>query len=202
MSDLVKRVLRTRIEYVKKFAIASAAVLAIAGAASAEFIVEPDSLTINIQGEVDEICGLTATGATVDVDFGVLSDTTGEIREDVPFGIVCNSAEGATLGISSQNGGKLLRDGTETGAGNEIAYRVNPDPGGDAFSMANGTPPTSLANDKSYVINADNRLREGRAFDIAVFFNGVKGPDFQGAPTTTVFAGDYSDTITVSLTAN
>ena len=186
----------------KKLAIASAAALAMTGAASAEFIA-PENLTITLEGEVELICGLTSlSGSTVDVDFGVLSDTTGQLRQDVPFGVVCNSADGATLGLSSDNGGKLLRNGTETGDGNEIAYKVNPDPGSDAFSTTPGTPPTSLANDKSYTINPDNRLREGREFGIAVFFDGVKGPDFQGAPTTTVYAGDYSDTITVSLVAN
>lgn len=185
----------------KKIALVSVAALAIAGAASAELL-ESD-LTINIEGQVELICGLTSLGGdTVEVDFGTLSDTTGQIREDVPFGVVCNSADGATLGISSMNGGKLLRGGTEMGDGNEIAYSVNPDPGSDAFSTTPGTPPTSLANDKSYTINPDNRLREGREFGIAVYFDGVKGPDFQGAPTTTVYAGDYSDTITVSLSAN
>lgn len=189
----------------KKIAIASAAAIAVAGIASAEFITEPDDLEIAIEGTVEELCGLTSltsTAGTIEVDFGVLSNTDSQIREDVPFGVVCNSAAGATLSMSSANGGKLLRGGTETGPGNEIAYKVNPDPGSDSFSTTPGTPPTSLSVTKSYNIAAGTALREGRPFDVAIFFDGVKGPDFQGAPTTTVFAGDYSDTITVALVAN
>ena len=186
----------------KKLAIASVAALALTGAASAQFVAQ-ESLTININGEVEEICSLTPLGSgVIDVDFGVLSDTAGQIREDVDFGIVCNSAEGANLEISSLNSGKLLREGTETGEGNEIAYSVNPQPGSDRLATTPGTPPTSLANDKTYLVRPGTALREGRNFGIAVFFDGVKGPDYQGVPTTTVFAGNYTDTITVSLTAN
>lgn len=186
----------------RKLVIASAAALALTGIASAETIVDPDTLSITVSGDVEELCSITATNSDIEIGFGTLSGTDTQFRQDVPFGIVCNSAEGATLGLSSANGGKMLRGGTETGDGNEIPYQVNPDPGSDAFSTTPGTPPTSLSSPKSYNINPDFRLREGREFGIAVFFDGVKGPDFQGAPTTTVWAGEYLDTITVSLTAN
>ncbi|MEM5516260.1 hypothetical protein WNY37_04815 [Henriciella sp. AS95] len=190
----------------KKFAIASVAALAIAGAASAEFIDANGGdaeLELVLNGTVQEICGITAASSSIDVDFGELAATDGPITRSADFGIVCNAAGGATFGMSSANGGYLLRGGTETGPGNEITYKVNFDTGGDAFpGISPGTPPLNLTVDRSFTVPGSTELLSGREVGAAIVLNGVKGPDFNDAPTTTVFAGAYSDTVTVSVTAN
>lgn len=189
----------------KKLVLASVAAVALTGVASAEFIEAGEGsadLTLEQSGNVEEICGITAASDTLEMDFGELAGTSEQVRRDVAFGVVCNSAEGAVLGVTSENSGYLLRDGTETGEGNQIVYKINVDTGSDAFSYTPGTPPLNLLTDRSFSIPGSTALREGREVGANVTFNGVKGPDFQGAPTTTVFAGEYSDTIIVSLTAN
>lgn len=189
----------------KKLAIATMAALAVTGAASADFIQAPDGgsadLTLELSGSVEEICGITAASSSLEVEFGELAGTDQDVNRSVNFGVVCNSAGGATLGMASANNGYLLREGTETGPGNEITYKVNLDPGSDAFSYSPGTPPLNLQTDRSFTIPGSSDLREGREVGATITLAGVKGPDFQGAPTTTVFAGDYSDTVTISLTA-
>ncbi|WP_375197903.1 hypothetical protein, partial [Sphingobium sp.] len=81
-------------------------------------------------------------------------------------------------------------------------YSFDLDKGDDEFSYALGTRPESLTSDRTYPIAGSAELRQGREVGAYIVVDGVKGPDFQGAPTTTVFAGDYSDIITLSLTAN
>jgi spore coat protein U-like protein len=191
----------------KKLMLASVAAFAMSGAASAEFINANGGsadLTLELSGNVEEICGITASSSTLDVDFGELAGTSGEVRRDVAFGLVCNSAGGISLGMTSANDGYLLRDGATLGdEGSQISYKVNLDPGSEAFtpSFTPGTPPLNLQTDRLFTLPGSASLREGREVGAAIALNGVQGPDFQGAPTTTVFAGAYSDTITVSLTA-
>ena len=192
---------------VKKLVLASAIALAMSGAASAEFIDANGGtadLTLELSGNVEEICGITAASNTLDVDFGELAGTSGEVRRDVAFGMVCNAAGGITVGVTSANDGYLLRDGAALGdEGSQILYKVNLDPGSEAFSpsFTPGTPPLALTTDRQFTLPGSVSLREGREVGAAIALNGVQGPDFQGAPTTTVYAGSYSDTITVSLTA-
>ncbi|WP_370373583.1 hypothetical protein [Henriciella pelagia] len=190
----------------KRLVFASVAALAMVGTASADFIDASDGgtaeLTIEITGTVEEICGITASGTTLQFDYGELAGTTGTVPGGVSFGLVCNAAAGATVGVSSANNGYLLRNGTETGPGNQIPYSFDLDKGDDEFSYALGTRPESLTSDRTYPIAGSAELRQGREVGAYIVVDGVKGPDFQGAPTPTVFAGDYSDIITLSLTAN
>lgn len=191
----------------KKVAIASVALMALSTPAMAQvqFFDEDSSagavITYNLQGTVDEICGLTAVSNDVDIDFGELATTASNVDRSSEFGMVCNSAAGATLTASSANGGVLLRDGTITGAGNEIGYKANIGTGSRDIGV--NTPPITLTTaGKDYVIPGSAALRSGVPVGVQFRVQGVQGTPFQGAPTTTVFAGDYSDTVTVSLTAS
>ncbi len=189
----------------KKLAFASVAAIALAGTASAEFIQAPSGgsaeLEVEINGEVEEICGITATSSSLLIEFDDLADTDGSLKYPFDFGVVCNSAGGAILSATSANSGALLRNGTETGVGNEISYKLNIDRGVDGLPYTTGTPPKGLASPISYTINGSTALREGAEVGGQFELNGVKGPDFQGAPTTTVYAGVYSDTVTIALSA-
>lgn len=191
----------------KKIVIATAVSMFIATPAMAQvFSVEPiTEIEIELNGEVAEFCGLTNTTGSDVVDFGELAvtPTSSNVDRTSEFGMVCNSANGVVLTVEAENGA-LLRDGTETGPGNEIAYSINPDPGGDALPSTPGTPlqnATAFNPSKSYTYAGSEGLRNGATIDIAFRTQGVQGPGFQGAPTTTVFAGDYSDTVTISLVA-
>ena len=185
--------------------IAAIAALALSGAAHADFdqAAPGDSADLDLQmsGQVEEACGITASSNTIDLDYGVMTRTSGPVAGGVNFGFVCNSAGGATVGVSSANGGFLLRNGVETGPGKEIYYSFDLDKGDDEFSYALGTRPVSLASDRTFLVAGSDALREGRVVGAYIVVWGVRGPDFQGAPTTTVYAGSYSDTITVSLAA-
>ena len=189
----------------KKVAIVSMATLALAGTASAEFNQATPGgsaeLTIEITGEVEEICGITASSNSLSIDFGELSGTDAQITRGITFGLLCNAAGGARVEVSSANDGYLLRDGTETGPGNQIPYTFDLDKGPDEFSYALGTRPVSLETDRTFNIAGSEALREGRDVGAYIVVRGVKGPDFQGAPTTTVYAGSYYDIVTVSLSA-
>lgn len=189
----------------KKLAFASVAAIALAGTASAEFIQAPSGgsadLDVQINGEVEEICGITAASSSLLIEFDDLADTDGSLKYPFEFGVVCNSAGGATLSATSANNGYLLRNGTETGPGNEIFYKLNVDRSTDSLPYTTGTPPKALTSPQTYTIPGSTALREGAEVGGQFELNGVKGPDFQGAPTTTVYAGVYSDTVTISLSA-
>ncbi|MEM5518708.1 hypothetical protein WNY37_17250 [Henriciella sp. AS95] len=188
-----------------KVVIAAAAALAMAGTASAEFISAPSGgsaeLELQITGTVPEICGLTAASSTLEFDYGDLARNDTTLPGGFNFGIVCNSAAGAILSVSSAGNGYMLRNGSETGPGNQIPYTFDLDKGGDEFSYYLGTRPMHLDMPYDFIISGSNALRQGREVGAYVVVDGVKGPDFNGAPTTTVFAGDYSDVITLSLSA-
>ncbi|MFK8032493.1 MAG: hypothetical protein AB8G18_19890 [Gammaproteobacteria bacterium] len=191
----------------KKLIFGTAVSMFIATPAMAQvFSVEPvTEIEIELNGEVAEFCGLTNTTGTDLVDFGELAvtPTTTNVARVSDFGMVCNSANGLILTVAAENGA-LLRDGTETGPGNEIPYQINPGTGVDTLPVSPGTPlqnATVFNPSKSYTYAGSEALRNGANVNIQFRTQGVQGPGFQGAPTTTVFAGDYSDTVTITLVA-
>ena len=79
----------------KKLVLASVAAVALSGVASAEFIEAGEGsadLTLELSGNVEEICGITAASDTLEMDFGELAGPSDQVRRAVAFGVVCNSA--------------------------------------------------------------------------------------------------------------
>lgn len=190
----------------KKLLLGAAAVLALGapGIASAQSV-DP-SVSFNLEGSVAEICGVAwSNGFTVfDVDFGELSTTpagtTITIDPQGSIAYVCNVADGFTRTITSANGGKLRRDGSAGGSGNEIPYLIELT-GGSGVNTAGYVSVSSLTSPQNF--NGSAAFRNGQNSNVSFQVNGVQtGPGPQGSFSTSVFAGDYTDTLTIAVTAN
>lgn len=179
--------------------VASAAAVAFAAPVAAQSGPTVDHL---LTGEVADICGAyDFQNSPVLIDFGTLSDVdvgsqTPEIANGVT--IVCNGANGGTVNITSANGGALFLDGTG-GANREVGYTVRATGGsGLAFNA------TALTSDVNLPFGASGAFLNGQSMTLRFAANGVAqdSPAGNEAPSTTVFAGTYTDTVTVSVTAN
>ncbi len=185
---------------IKKVLLVGGASVFMAGVASAQ--VDP-SIDYSLNAEVASVCGVAfADGFTVTtVDFGTLSDidTSTEIEVDPQGSIafICNDPDGLTRTFESANAGFLFRDGTSGGPGNQIPYTVS-------SSGGFGIPQTQLTSPATQSFGGSTAFANGQNTNPVFFVNGVKSPGTgpQGADQITVFAGDYSDTVTISVTAN
>lgn len=192
----------------KKLVIASVAAIAMTGVASAQVFFDEDDgadLTLTLNGTVDEICGLTAATDEATIEFGELASTATNawVQRGFEFGMVCNNAGGAQLSATSANGGYMIREGSTGGEGNQVRYDANIGTGSRDIGATVGTPPKALTGGGiSYDIVGSAALRSGVPVGVNFRAFGVEGPTFQGAPTTTVFAGDYTDVVTISLTTD
>lgn len=158
-----------------------------------------------LNAEVDSICAATtALGENIEIDLGILSQTPvgAEVSNDgdVEIFYVCNDADGFTRTISSINDGVLVRVGSAGGDGNEIPY----------FLEAGGTngldfSRTQVTQPLTRTFGASTIFLNGVAGTLTVYVNGVLddgGPSGNAASRTTVFAGQYTDLITLTVTAN
>lgn len=180
----------------KKFLIAIAALTTVA--ATPAFA--QSSVTYDLNASVASICGITGESTNIAVSFGTLATTPSSTELRVGGSTPayrCNSPVGFTRTISSVNNGKLVRVGSNGDAANSIPFTM--DHGGYsglAFTAA------SLLVNKVDTINASADILYGQTG--SVFFN-VKGVATsnteRSAPGTTVYAGTYSDTVTISVTA-
>lgn len=169
-----------------------------AGAAAAE------NLNFSLNAQVPPVCGAFGTGGPViAVDFGELANIPPDQTVQARAGSItyrCNSLVGYTRTVSSQNGGYLTLDGNPT---TDDARRI-------PFTMrttgAHRFGPLQLLNPRTTFHGVGrNSTAMLRGNGGNVFFNafGVRGPDGpNGTPGTTVFAGNYRDTVTVTVIAN
>ena len=177
-------------------AIAAATLLAIPASAN--------TLTYNLSASVGSACGVyNAAGTTIPVAFGDLSTTLTTTTLNVGAGSAsyrCNSTAGFTRQITSANAGKLVRTGSTGDANNSIAFTMAHG-GGSGLGFA----ATSLATALSTPFTASAAFLTGQTGGVSFQINGVATPDnsgINGAPGTTVFAGDYTDVVTIAVTAN
>jgi hypothetical protein len=166
----------------------------------------PD-VSVNLTADVASICSAFREGAspseddTFLVNLGTLSDVAMDVETGsiVPIAIryVCNDPDGFTRVLVSQNGGYLVRVGTAGGTGDAIPYFVEGagEPGLDP-------PLTQLSSPSSASVAGSARLLSGVSTSLRVRVQGVRRPADGGGETTTSFAGDYVDTLTLTLTAN
>jgi hypothetical protein len=158
-------------------------------------------VAIELEAEVQSLCGATnELGSEVQViriDFGSLSNTPAGVEVDgidpLSFRYVCNDPDGFTRVLTSQNNGFLVRTGTSGGANNSIPYFVEAD-GVAGLQLAR----TQLLSPRANSVAGSSALLEGVTGRLILRVEGVR----QGTNLSTVFAGEYSDTLTLSVTAN
>lgn len=171
----------------------------IAGSAAAQ--TASGQLSYDLSAEVGSVCGAyNSSGTEIDVDFGELSNTatTSTVEESAgSASYACNSPNGFTRTFSSANGGYLFRSGTNGGNQNQIAYEMKHG-GGSGLSM----DWTQLSSAASSDLSGSGFLTgQTGGVDFRVYGVRSTNSDANGASHTTVFAGDYSDVVTITLTA-
>lgn len=157
----------------------------------------------NINAQVSPTCGVySATGPVIPVNFGSLSDVAPTVTVSVPAGNAtyrCTSRAGFTRTITSQNNGWLTLGGTPT---TDVTRRIRFDMehgGGNglAFAMRQLTAPLSRNFPSTPV------WLSGQTGSVTFRAYGVRAtPTANGAPGTTVRAGTYRDTVTITILSN
>lgn len=184
----------------KIFLTSAVATVMIAGSAFAQQT-PAGQISYDLNAEVGSVCGaFNSTGTEIDVDFGELANTatTSTIEQSAgSASYACNSPNGFTRTFASANGGYLYRSGTNGGAQNQIAYEMKHG-GGNGLSM----DWTQLSASATADLNG-NAFLSGQtgAVDFRVYGVRSTNSNANGASHTTVFAGDYSDVVTITLTA-
>lgn len=157
----------------------------------------------NVSAQVSPTCGVySATGPVINVDFGSLSDVATTATVSIGAGSAtyrCTSRAGFTRTITSQNNGWLTLGGTPT---TDATRRIRFDMahgGGNAlsFGMQQLTAPV-IRNFPSTPV-----WLSGQTGAVTFQAYGVRAaPTANGAPGTTVRAGNYRDTVTISILSN
>ncbi len=167
-----------------------------------------DSVEYTLTAQVETICGIDASSASTDIDFGTLSDVDVADQVNISGGllnIVCNVPGTITVTYSSANNGVLVREGAvgTLTSSDQIPYEmsvfdITAETGADL-----GFDQQQLTNNITTSLTPISSASEGNAILAPTFFvNGVKLPSgSSGIPIFTAFAGDYSDTVTISVSA-
>lgn len=175
-----------------------AGVLCAPGAAVAQ------NLAYALDAQVQQVCGAYNTeGQTVAVDFGALAATPPDAfvwRAAGDITYRCNVLDGFTRTVTSQNGGWMTLGGQPTtDAARRVLFTMQ-HWGADGFNYTQLTAPRVSTHRDT---GSSRRFLDGE--DARVWFRayGVQGTASGGAPAgTRVFAGEYRDTVTLTITAN
>ncbi|WP_448659884.1 hypothetical protein ACPVPU_05055 [Sphingomonas sp. CJ99] len=165
-----------------------------------------ESVSLTLEGDVGPLCVATdASGnpqPVISIDLGSVTNTPVGTQtaaaEVVSLRYVCNAANGFTRVLASQNQGFLVREGSAGGPGNAIPYFVSGDgTAGLQFQSVQLVSPLTTS------VGGSQQFLQGAPGNLSVRVAGVLQQAGQGlAPTTTIFAGNYSDTVTLAVTAN
>lgn len=177
--------------------------LAASIAALAGVPVGAQNLTYDMNAQVAPLCGVyNSTGTVINVDFGSLANVASDATANAAAGSAtyrCNSVAGFTRTIASQNNGWLTLDGNATTEDSRrIRFTITHGGGsGLSFAARQLTAPFS----RSYPGNST--WLAGQTGGVSFQASGVRGaPAANGVPGTTVMAGNYRDTVTITLIAN
>lgn len=181
-------------------------ILMVAAAAAALSAVpaSAQTLTYGLNAQVASVCGVyKSDGPTVTVNFGQLATTpAGTAVAATGVGSAtyrCNSTAGFAREIRSINNGFLTLNGTAT-TDDTRRIRFDMSHGGGSglgFAFQQLTAPvlTTLGGSTAFL--------NGQTGSIGFQTFGVQAaPGGNNAPGTTVFAGAYQDTVTITVTAN
>lgn len=157
-------------------------------------------LTVNLEADVALRCDArlnSATGTVLNIDFGTVSaiDNTQTVdRSAGSASYICNDIDGFTRTITSANGGFMTLNGAATTAANRrIAYTMEHG-GGSGLAFA-ATPLTApIVTNLGAMLGVQTGSVTFRA-------TGVGTNIGQSSQSTSVFAGDYSDVVTIAIAA-
>lgn len=193
----------------KIFATTLAAAVMVAAPALAQEPGAPvgNTLTYTLDAEVGVVCGVYGNGSqTLALDFGDLANlsSTTDVTRSANVAYRCNTTTGFTRTVSSANGGNLVRQGSDTLGSNQISYRFQELRNSplhpaelDIRSRTLGSAATSQHNGSGQYLTGVSTTQSFTVSGLAR----TGSASLNGAPGTTVFAGDYADTVTVSVTA-
>lgn len=189
---------RTRDQILRTSAILAASLAALAATPLAA-----QNVTYDVNAQVAPVCGVySSSGTVINVNFGSLADVATSTTVNVPAGSAtyrCNVRNGFTRIITSQNGGWLTLEGNPTtDASRRIRFNMQHGGGnGMGFPVQQLTAPLS----RSFPGNASWLAGQTGSVSFQAF--GVRAaPTAGGMFGTTVLAGNYRDTVTITLTAN
>lgn len=175
-----------------------------AGALSASGGALAQTSTYALDAQVGQVCGAyNDEGQTVAVDFGALANTPPDQfiwRAAGDLTYRCNVLAGFTRTIASQNGGFLTLGGQPTSENARRILFTMQHWGADGFNYTQLAAPR-ISTHRDLPGNA--RFLNGETARVWFRAYGVQGTAAGGAPAgTRVFAGDYRDTVTLTITAN
>jgi spore coat protein U-like protein len=161
------------------------------------------NMTYDMRAQVAPVCGVySSSGTVIDVNFGSLATVDAAATVNAAAGSAtyrCNSIAGFTRTVASQNNGWLTLDGTAT---TDNARRIR-------FTMAHGGgsglgfAARQLTAPVTGSFPGNPTWLAGQTGGVSFQASGVRGaPAANGVPGTTVLAGNYRDTVTITLTAN
>lgn len=162
------------------------------------------TVTYNVGAQVRQICGAYNTeGQVVPVDFGALANTLPAQFVQRDAGDItyrCNVLAGFTRTLRSQNNGWLTLGGqATTSATRRIRFTILQQ-GANGFGYVQLTAPraTSLrdAPRNPLYLRGQTGVIRFRAYGVRRAASGA------GPTGTTVFAGNYRDTVALTVTAN
>ncbi|MFN3989252.1 MAG: hypothetical protein ACK4IS_03235 [Erythrobacter sp.] len=177
---------------------AAAALAALGGAPLAA-----QSVTYEMTAQVTPACTVTSSsGSSIDVNFGSLANVPPTTTVTVAAGSAtyrCNTRIGFTRTITSQNNGWLTLDGNPTtDANRRIRFNMQHG-GGSGLSFQ----PRQLTAPFSRNFPASQPWLSGQSGSVSFEAFGVRAaPGSNGIAGTTVLAGNYRDTVTITLTSN
>ena len=182
--------------------LSAALAMAVASTAQAQ------DITYSLTATVDTVCAAYhETSSAETIDFSELANTETTTTVTVDGGNVaytCNAPGGFDRTVSSTNGGYLCRSGAAScDQYNRIAYTVSHDDTGGSVDLSFAA--VQLTSDQVDTFAADDSLLLGEDGDFEFVINGVRSSSVAGinnGDQTTVYAGTYTDTVTVTLTAN
>ena len=175
-----------------------------AGALCAPGVIMAQTATYALDAQVGQVCGAyNDTGQTVTVDFGALANTppnqfVSRVAGDITYR--CNLLTGFTRTIASQNSGFMTLAGQPTSeAARRIRFTMR-HRGVSGFGFQQLAAPRVTTHRDSAT---NRRFLNGQTARVWFRAYGVRGTATAGAPAgTRVFAGEYRDTVTLTITAN
>lgn len=151
---------------------------AIAALTSGAALADTDGLALS--GTVEAVCEVSINDQTVEFDFDAGVNTG-----MVTFRYECNSSGGATMTMSSLNAG-LMHGGNSLNYRADISTITTP-------ALFNFGIDTDLANTNSHTLPGSPELADPTGQDAQIDIT---------VDDTPTFAGNYTDTLTVTLAAN
>lgn len=161
------------------------------------------TVTYDVTAQVTPACGVySSTGSAIDVNFGSLADVASTATVSVAAGSAtyrCNMRIGFTRTIASQNNGWLTLGGTATtDANRRIRFNMQHS-GGSGLTF----PVRQLTEPFSRNFPASPTWLNGQTGAVTFHAFGVRAaPGSNGVAGTTVLAGNYRDTVTITITSN